>query len=171
MIISVHLQFKGSFLKEHTWKKIMRSGLPQGQLSFLLRAGSDTLPTPVNLKRMRIQCASKCTLCSHPRPTTAHILSGCNKSLEQGRYTWRHDSVLKSIVGQLEDVCSDICRYWSSQTLWLSSNHSPTKYPNHLFTTWHCHYHRRIKTYINFRTHCTHEHYRWPRKCQKKETK
>ena len=27
-----------------------------------------------------------------------HILSYCNISLEQGRYTWRHDSVLRTIV-------------------------------------------------------------------------
>ena len=28
----------------HSWKKIMRNGLTSGQLSFLLRAGSDILP-------------------------------------------------------------------------------------------------------------------------------
>ena len=27
------------------------NGLPAGQLSFILRAASDTLPTPLNLKR------------------------------------------------------------------------------------------------------------------------
>ena len=44
-----HLSLLGKFSnivtlekKEHAWNKIMRSGLPQGQLSFLLRAGSDT---------------------------------------------------------------------------------------------------------------------------------
>ena len=32
------------------WKRIMQ-GLPSGQMSFLLRAGTDTLPTPLNLRR------------------------------------------------------------------------------------------------------------------------
>ena len=77
----------------------MRGGMPQGQLSFLLKAGSDTLPTPLNLKRMRIQCDSFCRLCKNPRPTTSHILNGCLEALVQSRYTWRHDSVLMSPEG------------------------------------------------------------------------
>ena len=40
---------------ENVWSKLMRMGLPQGQLSFLLKAGSDTLPTAMNLRRMKIQ--------------------------------------------------------------------------------------------------------------------
>ena len=35
--------------QNRVWNRI-RDGLPTGQLSFLLRAGSDTLPTPMNLK-------------------------------------------------------------------------------------------------------------------------
>ena len=31
------------------WKRIMH-GLPSGEMSFLLRAGTDTLPTPLNLR-------------------------------------------------------------------------------------------------------------------------
>ena len=60
--------------ESRSWKKIMNNGLTSGQLSFLLKAGSDTLPTPMNLRRMRIQHDSRCPLCKAPRPTTAHIL-------------------------------------------------------------------------------------------------
>ena len=92
---------------EHVRKKIVNFGLPRGQLSFLLKAALDTLPTPLNLKRMKIQCSSKCYLCSNPRPTTAHILNGCNVALDQGRFTWRHDSVLKVLSSSLKQrVCS-----------------------------------------------------------------
>ena len=33
------------------WKKLIQGGLPEGQLSFLLRAGSDMLPTPITSSR------------------------------------------------------------------------------------------------------------------------
>ena len=60
-------------------------GLPSGQLSFMLRAGSDTLPTPMNLQRYKISVSSHCKLCQGPQATTGHILSTCPEALEQGR--------------------------------------------------------------------------------------
>ena len=77
----------------HVWDRIQR-GLPPGQLSFLLRAGSDTLPTPLNLKRWNLRVDSKYHLCGSSTPTVFHILNGCPVALDQARYTWRHDSVL-----------------------------------------------------------------------------
>ena len=82
------------------WKRI-RDGLPAGQLSFILRAASDTLPTPLNLHRWKIQCGAKYSLCGNPRPTVAHILNGCSVTLEQGRYTWHHDCILSTITSAL----------------------------------------------------------------------
>ena len=81
--------------ESQVWKRI-RDGLLAGQLSFILRAASDTLPTPLNLRRWKIQCGAKCSLCGNSRPTVAHILNGCSVALEQGRYTWRHDCVLST---------------------------------------------------------------------------
>ena len=40
--------------------------------SFLLRAGTDTLPTPLNLKRWRLKVDSKCHLCGSSAPTVFH---------------------------------------------------------------------------------------------------
>ena len=77
----------------HVWRRIM-DGLPAGQLSFLLTAGTDTLPTPLNLKRWRIRVDSRCHLCMNRSPTVHHILSNCPEALKQGRYTWRHDCAL-----------------------------------------------------------------------------
>ena len=73
------------------WRRLM-CGLPEKQLSFLLRAGCDTLPTPMNLARWNIIVSPVCSLCSSSQPTTKHILTGCTTTLDQGRYTWRHDS-------------------------------------------------------------------------------
>ena len=79
------------------WRRIM-DGLPAGQMSFLLRAGSDTLPTPLNLKRWRLRMDSTCPLCGHTQPTIHHILSSCPEALQQGEYTWQHDSALQILV-------------------------------------------------------------------------
>ena len=60
--LKVQSKFKEFTILEsecHSWKKIVQSGLPHGQSSFLLRAGSDSLPHPSNLRRWNIQCASK----------------------------------------------------------------------------------------------------------------
>ena len=78
------------------------NGMPSGQLSFMLKAGSDTLPTLMNLQRYKIQVSAHCKLCQRPQATTGYILSVCPKALEQGRYTWRHDSFLQSLVRSLE---------------------------------------------------------------------
>ena len=59
--------------------------LTAGQLSFLVRAGSDTLPTPLNLKRWRMKVDSQCPLCKHHHPTVQHILSACPITLQQDR--------------------------------------------------------------------------------------
>ena len=96
-IAITELEFQNS-----VWKRIQK-GMPAGQLSFLLRAGSDTLPTPLNLKRWRIRPNAKCPLCDNPWPTVQHILNGCPVSLSQGRYTWRHDSALKILAIGLKE--------------------------------------------------------------------
>ena len=83
--------------QNNVWKRIQK-GMPAGQLSFLLRAGSDTLPTPLNLRRWRLRPGTKCPLCGNLWPTVQHILNGCPVSLSQERYTWRHDSALKILA-------------------------------------------------------------------------
>ena len=86
--------------KNKTWSRIL-TGLPVGQMSFLIRAGTDTLPTPLNLQKWKMRSGARCRLCSSRSPTTLHILNGCPSALEQGRFTWRHDSVLQSLVSAI----------------------------------------------------------------------
>ena len=57
--------------------------LPSGQLSFILRAGADCLPTPLNLRRWRFQSDPSCRLCGSSSPTMFHILSGCPQQSHQ----------------------------------------------------------------------------------------
>ena len=82
--LSVQCKFKSMCELEddnRVWHRIMQ-GLPAGQLSFIVRGASDTLPTPLNLARWKLRVDSRCPLCSSPSPT-------------QGSFTWRHDSVLR----------------------------------------------------------------------------
>ena len=41
--------------------------------------------------------SDRCTFCGNIQ-TLAHILSNCNVALDQGRLTWRHNSVLSNII-------------------------------------------------------------------------
>ena len=62
---------KTSSWKYHNLKRVwnrIQQGLPAGQLSFLLRAGSDTLPTPLNLRQWKLQTEACCDLCSSTSP-------------------------------------------------------------------------------------------------------
>ena len=108
--LSVQCKFLDSARLEtscRTWNKLL-SGFHPGQLSFLLRASSDTLPTAVNLHRWNIQSNAKCgTLCDSIRPTTARILGGCPVVLSQQRYTYCHNQVLHILVSKLTTLFTD----------------------------------------------------------------
>ena len=75
--------------------------------SFCLVTTYNTLPSPTNLKRWRITTETKCTLCSEDVCTTAHILGACKVSLLQGRYTFRHDTVLCQAIEAVKTFISN----------------------------------------------------------------
>ena len=79
-----------------TWKSFLWD-IPQGVLKFAMNAGINTLPTLDNLRRWGKRVNDRCPFCGNIQ-TLLHVLSNCPVSLDQGRYTWRHDSVLLSIV-------------------------------------------------------------------------
>ncbi len=78
-----------------SWKAAIFN-LPRGTLKFMLNSQLNTLPTKDNLTRWGKRLAKACTLCGRAE-YLSHALSSCPYMLEQGRYTWRHDSVLSSI--------------------------------------------------------------------------
>ena len=75
-----------------TWKSIANN-IPKGVLSFALKASVNGLNTPDNLKRWGARKLDKCTICGN-FANLEHVLNWCKTSLNQGRFTWRHDSVL-----------------------------------------------------------------------------
>ena len=83
-----------------SWKSYLWD-VPQGVLKFALNAGLNTLPTSDNLKRWGKRVSDRCQFCGNIE-TLAHVLSNCTVALAQGRLTWRHNSVLTSIIKIIE---------------------------------------------------------------------
>ena len=104
-----------------SWKSFIWS-VPRGVAKFTINAGLNTLPSGDNLKRWGKRTSDLCGICNnHKKQTLAHILSYCNISLEQGRYTWRHDSVLSSIIGSIREDLNDGFQLFSD----LDGFHAP----------------------------------------------
>ena len=78
----------------------MIHNLPKGILPFALKATTNTLNTPDNLRRWGMKKLANCSLCGN-HCTLLHILNYCSISLTQKRFNWRHDSVLKVLTTTL----------------------------------------------------------------------
>lgn len=70
------------------------------RLGFIIKVTYDVLPTPKNLHQW-LGKVPTCALCITPA-TLRHILTSCKTSLAQGRYTWRHNQVLRQLAIILE---------------------------------------------------------------------
>ena len=77
-----------------TWQGFIYN-LPRGTMKWVLNSSINTLPTKTNLKQWGKLVNDKC-FCRQ-RQTLNHILSCCVPSLEQGRFTFRHDNILHYI--------------------------------------------------------------------------
>jgi len=84
-------------------------GLPEKQLSFLLRANYDALPTLMNLARWNI------IVSAHPTIHLNHVQTGCSIALDQGR--WHHDSILLVFVQGKYDLTNFVLNYASVSLL------------------------------------------------------
>ena len=74
--------------------------LPHKQLSWLMRACVDVLPSYANLRRWNKVLSDKCALCGE-RETMRHVLTHCPVAVNQLRLNLRHDSILLHIVKQI----------------------------------------------------------------------
>ena len=77
--------------------------MPQPLISFCIGATYDTLPSPSNLHRWQISPEKSCFLRGKIICTTAQVLGACQTALKQGRFTFRHDSVLSVIVSYIDN--------------------------------------------------------------------
>merc|ERR1711978_293715 len=78
-------------------------------MKFILNSTINTLPTKSNMKLWGLSNSDKCRLCGR-QETTNHILSSCPTALDQGRYTYRHNQVLKTITSNID---TDLYTFYS----------------------------------------------------------
>ena len=69
-----------------SWRSIIY-GVPKGVMQFAMRASTNTLATPDNLKRWKVARSDACKMCSKPncppqKATLFHILNSCCAFLE-----------------------------------------------------------------------------------------
>ena len=62
-----------------------------------------SLPTNANLARWRKIVSEDCSLCGI-KQTQRHVVSFCSSALNNGRFTWRHNSVLYTIFQHLSSL-------------------------------------------------------------------
>ncbi|XP_073716891.1 uncharacterized protein [Misgurnus anguillicaudatus] len=78
-----------------TWTELWKS--EPARLKFLIQSVYDVLPSPSNLHTWGLAETPACPLCP-ALGSLEHILSCCPKALGEGRYTWRHNQVLKVVA-------------------------------------------------------------------------
>lgn len=108
------LQTQGRWLEWTTemhldlsWNRLIHHW-SDSELRFALQGLTDTAPTNTNLRRWgNPNVDPSCSLCGRPA-TLRHVLNACATSLFQGRFTWRHDSVLAVLKRHL-------LQFWTSQ--------------------------------------------------------
>ena len=88
------------------WSLALRN-LPKNIFNFTIRYVNNSLPTRKNLANWGVSPTSDCSFCLLPE-ALLHVCSGCKAYLEQGRYTWRHDSILNFLVMTFQSVHASV---------------------------------------------------------------
>ena len=86
-----------------------QSKLPKNIYNFTIRYINNTLPNRTNLAKWGISSSSDCSFCLSPE-SLLHVVAGCPTYLAQGRFTWRHDSILNFLAKSLQ-VVKDVVLY------------------------------------------------------------
>ena len=90
------------------WQKLLH-GMTDSYLKFCLNAPNNSLPTADNLRRWSNAVVSAhCTCCGAYAPTLHHVLNGCPVALHQGRFNWRHDTVLTTISNAISEFIQSL---------------------------------------------------------------
>ena len=98
------------------WSNVHKN-MPKNIFNFTLKYLSNNLATIKNLSKWFITQSPACSFCLQSE-TLQHIVSSCKSYLEQGRYTWRHDSVLNFIENTFPGLQS--CSLYADLPVFLS---------------------------------------------------
>lgn len=78
------------------WHRVTEN-MPSNIFKFSRKALIFSLPINTNLKRWKKVDSDLCPLCN-AKQTQLHVLNNCKIAVNEGRYTWRHDSILFTIL-------------------------------------------------------------------------
>ena len=111
--ISNDLQYQGYIVKQ-MWtlsneqlKKLwidVRDILPSNIYNFTNRYMSNTLATLKNMVLWGKATMDTCLACKENSQSLLHVVSGCKVHLQQGRYTWRHKSILATLLSSIDGL-------------------------------------------------------------------
>ena len=106
------------------WNLLFNS-LPSNVFNFCRKALIFSLNDNSNLARWKIRNSPNCDLCGKTQ-TQTHALNNCIGAINDGRYKWRHDFILKTILCYIYSsneyqVFADVEGYNSSAVFFASS--------------------------------------------------
>ena len=85
--------------RDMSWHNLLKS-TPR-LVWFCLGATSNTLASPQNRARWEFEYDIEYTLSGKEEASVVHILAGCQKALQSGRYTFCHNAVLRVIAHEM----------------------------------------------------------------------
>ena len=94
------MRWQSYIKRDRSWHNLLKSA-PQ-LVSFCLGSTFNTLAPPQNRPRWGLKDGLECGLCGKEKASVSHILAGCQKALQSGRYTYRHNAVLRVIAYEIQ---------------------------------------------------------------------
>ena len=86
------------------WSKTL-DRLPKSIYNFTIRYLNNTLPNYSNTFKWNLSSSANCILCNKNQ-TLGHVVAGCEASLNEERYNWRHNSILVTIANTISNNCT-----------------------------------------------------------------
>ena len=74
----------------------VRKVLPKNIFNFTIRYFNNTLATKSNMQKWGKALTKVCDYCPEVQ-TLNHVVAACKSALREGRYTWRHNSILLNL--------------------------------------------------------------------------
>ena len=87
------------------WSKVQKN-MPRNIFNFTIKYLNNTLASRKNLCKWSLSSTSACSFFCFQSETLQHIVSSCKSYLDDGRYTWRHISVLLHLANSLSSLKS-----------------------------------------------------------------
>ena len=94
---------QGVFPFDLSWDNLIQ-GPGSRVVSFVLNATHNSVMTPDLRHICNYVTNARCKLCHESKATLHHILANCKRALDDHRYTWRHDSVILSLLQSIQPV-------------------------------------------------------------------